>query len=147
MPDPDPLITISAADLERLYVTRASFDAVKEELAVAQALVNSYEEYYGRVISEQCAPDEKHCTCVPALRQRIEQLEAAAAWIPVDKPPKPGPRLPEHSDYVWTITASGYAQKAYYDFPLKQFCSAMYPCDPIASVTHWRPLPPPPPAV
>lgn len=33
-------------------------------------------EAYARVLAEQCAPDEKHCTCVPALRARIAELEA-----------------------------------------------------------------------
>ena len=29
-----------------------------------------------KVLNEECAPDEKHCTCVPFLRKRIDELEA-----------------------------------------------------------------------
>jgi hypothetical protein len=36
--------------------------------------LEDYLEYYNKVINEQCAPDEKHCTCVPALRQEIKRL-------------------------------------------------------------------------
>jgi predicted RNase H-like nuclease (RuvC/YqgF family) len=38
-------------------------------------IINDYEEYYQKVIEEKCASDERHCTCVPALRQRINDLE------------------------------------------------------------------------
>ena len=32
-------------------------------------------EVYKNIIDEKCAGDEKHCTCVPALRKMIEELE------------------------------------------------------------------------
>jgi hypothetical protein len=34
------------------------------------------EDYYKRVVSEQCAPDELHCTCVPALRAELATKDA-----------------------------------------------------------------------
>ena len=32
-------------------------------------------ETYKNIIDEKCAGDEKHCTCVPALRKKIEELK------------------------------------------------------------------------
>lgn len=43
-------------------------DALRVQLA-------ERDEYYRMVINEACqAPDEKHCTCVPALRAEVERL-------------------------------------------------------------------------
>lgn len=41
-----------------------------------------YEDSYRRVMTEECAPDERHCTCVPALRAEIALLKQAirAMW-------------------------------------------------------------------
>ena len=38
--------------------------------------VIDWREGQRRVMAENCAPDEKHCTCVPVLRKAIEELEA-----------------------------------------------------------------------
>ena len=42
---------------------------LEEELA-------EHDAYYRKVVDDECAPDEVHCTCVPALRDKIDQLEA-----------------------------------------------------------------------
>ena len=34
-----------------------------------------FEDDYRKVMSDQCAPDERHCSCVPHLRARIAELE------------------------------------------------------------------------
>lgn len=34
-----------------------------------------FEDDYRKVMSDQCAPDERHCSCVPHLRKRIAELE------------------------------------------------------------------------
>jgi len=41
-----------------------------------EAELTEHNAYYRKVINEECAPDEVHCTCVPALRDKIRQLEA-----------------------------------------------------------------------
>lgn len=47
-------------------------DALRVQLA-------ERDEYYRMVINEACqAPDEKHCTCVPALRKEAERLRKEA---------------------------------------------------------------------
>ena len=38
--------------------------------------VEDWREGTRRVMAEECAPDEKHCTCVPTLRKEIERLKA-----------------------------------------------------------------------
>ena len=45
-------------------------DALKNELA-------DIKEADRKVLAEDCAADEKHCTCAPALYRRIAELEAA----------------------------------------------------------------------
>ena len=45
-------------------------DALKNELAYRK-------EADRKVLAEECAADEKHCTCAPALYRRIAELEAA----------------------------------------------------------------------
>lgn len=35
------------------------------------------EEISARVANDECAKDEKHCTCVPFLRAEVNRLEAA----------------------------------------------------------------------
>jgi hypothetical protein len=48
---------------------RATCRAQAETLADHQADA-------AKVLAEQCAPDEVHCSCVPHLRARIKALEA-----------------------------------------------------------------------
>lgn len=50
-----------------------------DENAALRAELEDYRETYRRVLAEACAPDERHCTCVPALRMEIERLQQAAA--------------------------------------------------------------------
>ena len=52
----------------------AERDALKAEVA-------EYREYHQRVMAEQCAPDEQHCTCVPALRAENAVLKAKNAEL------------------------------------------------------------------
>lgn len=49
--------------------------------AVEQVLTD-HDDAYQRVISEKCAEDEMHCTCVPFLRGRIKELEEESIWHP-----------------------------------------------------------------
>jgi hypothetical protein len=48
---------------------------LEDELAYAKMELTELKEYYRKVIEERCPTDEKHCTCVPALRFRIKELE------------------------------------------------------------------------
>jgi hypothetical protein len=41
-----------------------------------EAKLAEHDAYYKKVVNEECASDEVHCTCVPALRDKINQLEA-----------------------------------------------------------------------
>ena len=65
---------------------RAKLEALQRDLAARDATiaemrerVKDYEDDYAAVVDEPCAPDEKHCTCVPILRRRIKELTAAEA--------------------------------------------------------------------
>ena len=58
----------SSARLE-VYELKKQNNEMREQL-------DEIAEYQRRVVSEQCAPDETHCTCVPALRKHIAELES-----------------------------------------------------------------------
>jgi hypothetical protein len=44
--------------------------------------VEDFEDDYKKVMQEECAPDEKHCSCVPHLRGIIKRIsnEKFAVW-------------------------------------------------------------------
>jgi hypothetical protein len=50
--------------------------ALESALRDAEDKLKEHDEYYRRVVNEECAPDELHCTCVPALRAEIAELRA-----------------------------------------------------------------------
>jgi hypothetical protein len=37
--------------------------------------LDEHDAYYRKVVNDECAPDEVHCTCVPALRDKIDTLQ------------------------------------------------------------------------
>lgn len=45
------------------------------ELEALQDRLEDWERAAQKVMAEQCAPDEKHCACVPFLRTRLEAAE------------------------------------------------------------------------
>lgn len=86
-------ITISLKeynDLQDAYIRYKLFraaletqekDAVElvELRAKYQALlykVQDYEDDFRKVMQEECAPDEKHCSCVPHLRAEVKLLRS-----------------------------------------------------------------------
>jgi hypothetical protein len=52
-------------------------------LAHLLADLEDWERASKKVMSEQCPPDERHCTCVPFLRKRLEAAEKALAMADV----------------------------------------------------------------
>lgn len=56
----------------------ASRDAARAELAALRSELDDWRNSARMVSGEMCG-DEKHCTCVPLLRNRIAKLEAALA--------------------------------------------------------------------
>ena len=50
-------------------------DQAIEKYKMLESSLSEYTESYRRIMLEQCAPDEQHCTCVPSLRLRIRNLE------------------------------------------------------------------------
>lgn len=62
---------------------RGSVDALgraledeRERSLLLEERIQDFEEDYRNTLSGKCAPDEKHCSCVPHLRRRIAELEA-----------------------------------------------------------------------
>jgi hypothetical protein len=51
-------------------------DCPQCELAALRAALAEIKESFALTVSGECAPDEKHCTCVPALRGEINTLRA-----------------------------------------------------------------------
>jgi len=60
------------SDKQRAEKAEAERDELKGKLA-------DWQETHNNIIAERCAPDEVHCTCVPSLRKRIQELEAKLA--------------------------------------------------------------------
>ena len=46
----------------------------KRIIANLRAQLDEHDAYYRKVVNDECAPDEVHCTCVPALRDKIDEL-------------------------------------------------------------------------
>ena len=70
-PAPDALKTLAAALAE----------ANGRITQMHAQMIDFFAAYYA-VLDDECAPDEKHCTCVPHLRRRIAELEAQLAAVP-----------------------------------------------------------------
>ena len=51
----------------------------QRENARLRIQLQEHKDYYAKVINEPCPSDEIHCTCVPALRARIEEMESQLA--------------------------------------------------------------------
>jgi len=45
------------------------------ELMALRKRVQDMEDYYRDIMATSCRDDEVHCTCVPALRARVQELE------------------------------------------------------------------------
>jgi len=41
--------------------------------------LHEYESAWKRIMDEECAPDEVHCSCVPGLKMRIRELDSRIA--------------------------------------------------------------------
>jgi len=52
---------------------RSERDVLKAENARLLETLDYYSEDYKKIINEECPTDEKHCSCVPVLRQELEK--------------------------------------------------------------------------
>lgn len=61
----------------QLAVAEESAKKVTAEMRLAAATAELHEihESFAVVLAEQCADDERHCTCVPVLRRRLDQSQ------------------------------------------------------------------------
>jgi predicted nucleic acid-binding Zn-ribbon protein len=57
-------------------ILTAELEQLKTERDALKATLDDYMDDFKAVVNEQCAKNEKHCTCVPHLRQRIKEVEA-----------------------------------------------------------------------
>ena len=55
---------------------RAERDTLRAENARLTARITDYEDDHRAVVAEKCAPDERHCSCVPHLRNEVRRLTA-----------------------------------------------------------------------
>lgn len=51
-----------------------------DEIEQLRQELGDWNDERGRVLNEDCPPDEAHCTCVPHLRRKIEWLWGALAY-------------------------------------------------------------------
>ncbi|NBP83133.1 hypothetical protein EBU60_04655 [bacterium] len=49
---------------------------LRDEVERLRERVQDYEDDARTVLAERCAPDERHCSCVPHLRREVERLRA-----------------------------------------------------------------------
>ncbi len=88
-------------DVSRIYARDVSelldeVERVRAELEEARAQIADFEDDFHAVISTPCAPDERHCSCVPHLRHaleeaRVEQQEdvICTCGLPMSRNPHP----------------------------------------------------------
>ncbi len=48
--------------------------AMVSEIETLREKISDFEDDFRKVVSDNCAPDEKHCSCVPHLRQENSRL-------------------------------------------------------------------------
>lgn len=69
---------ISRHDLYKLDIILSRLkEAAKEQEKISEELAD-IKETYAHIVNDECGKDEKHCTCVPALRAEIARLKAQA---------------------------------------------------------------------
>lgn len=52
-------------------------DGYRRERDALKARLDDYFDDHRAVVAGQCAPDERHCSCVPHLRREVEAMRAA----------------------------------------------------------------------
>lgn len=57
----------------------AALTETNARISQMHAQMLDYFAAYYAVLDGECAPNEKHCSCVPHLRRRIAELEAQLA--------------------------------------------------------------------
>ena len=53
------------------YLIRAMIDEIER----LQMIIDDYRQDTATVLDEKCASDERHCGCVPTLREEIKRLQ------------------------------------------------------------------------
>ena len=66
---------------EVIATDAAKIARLEAEVARLTADLNDRDEAHRRILAEECAPDERHCSCVPALRAEVARLRAALEQI------------------------------------------------------------------
>lgn len=56
--------------------TSLQADGYRRERDALQARLDDYYDDHRAVVAGQCAPDERHCSCVPHLRREVEAMRA-----------------------------------------------------------------------
>lgn len=56
----------------------ADLKALIEEIEMLRERNDQFEEDFRKVVSEKCAPDEKHCSCVPHLRKALKEATSVS---------------------------------------------------------------------
>lgn len=59
-----------------IAASRTDVPRLVGEVRRLTAELSDIHETHRRIISEQCPTDERHCTCVPALRSELEKVTA-----------------------------------------------------------------------
>ena len=78
------------------YVLReADFDALVAEVKRLRERISDFEDDFRKVTSETCAPDERHCSCVPHLRADVKRERAAVVAFMRATPEVEFDELPE----------------------------------------------------
>lgn len=50
-------------------------ESMLEEIEKLQSIIDDYREGIAKTLEERCPSDERHCGCVPILRQEIDRLK------------------------------------------------------------------------
>ena len=95
---------------DALKILAAALAETNARITQMHAQMMAYFDDYYAVLDDECAPDERHCSCVPHLRRRIAELEAQLAavprWTRITEDPATCP--PVNFGYVLSIAPNGY---------------------------------------
>lgn len=69
------------ANSDTLKDIAAALTETNTRITQMHAQMMAYFDDYYAVLDDECAPDERHCSCVPHLRRRIAELEAQLAAV------------------------------------------------------------------
>lgn len=76
-----PINKCDGKAMQILHDYKERAERAEAECAKLRDRLNDWQDTHTAIMKEQCAGDEKHCTCVPSLRKGLKELQAECAKL------------------------------------------------------------------